>query len=66
MRETVFLILEDGTIYRGTGFGAKAPTAEDLFNAGAEGPGCRSFGELVFNTGMSGYPEIITDPSYTG
>ncbi len=66
MNGTAFLILEDGTIYMGTGFGAKAPTAEDLFNSGAEGRSYRSFGELIFNTGMSGYPEIITDPSYTG
>jgi carbamoyl-phosphate synthase small subunit len=44
------VILEDGTIYRGHGFGA---------------PGA-VFGEIVFNTGMSGYQEVITDPSYHG
>ncbi|MFC4768433.1 glutamine-hydrolyzing carbamoyl-phosphate synthase small subunit [Effusibacillus consociatus] len=44
------LILEDGTVYEGTGFGA---TGE-------------SFGEIVFNTGMTGYQEILTDPSYYG
>src|SRR6266436_1475099 len=42
--------LEDGTIYRGIGFGAK-------------GTAC---GEAVFNTSMTGYQEILTDPSYKG
>jgi carbamoyl-phosphate synthase small subunit len=44
------LYLEDGTIYKGKGFG-KTGTA---------------VGELVFNTSMSGYQEILTDPSYAG
>ena len=44
------LYLEDGTIYRGKGFG-KHGTA---------------VGEIVFNTSMSGYQEILTDPSYAG
>ena len=44
------LALEDGKIFRGKSFGA---------------PGER-FGEVVFNTSMSGYQEIITDPSYKG
>jgi carbamoyl-phosphate synthase small subunit len=44
------LALEDGTIYRGTSFGA-------------DGERC---GEVVFNTSMSGYQEILTDPSYKG
>ncbi|MDO9098840.1 MAG: carbamoyl-phosphate synthase domain-containing protein, partial [Candidatus Methanoperedens sp.] len=44
------LVLEDGTVFRGRGFGAA----------------CETWGELVFNTGMSGYVEAITDPSYTG
>ena len=44
------LALEDGTIYRGFAFGA----AEDRT------------GEVVFNTSMAGYQEILTDPSYTG
>jgi carbamoyl-phosphate synthase small subunit len=44
------LALEDGTLFRGRGFGA-----------------CRSVvGEVVFNTGMVGYTESITDPSYKG
>ncbi|MCA9734228.1 MAG: glutamine-hydrolyzing carbamoyl-phosphate synthase small subunit [Deferribacteres bacterium] len=44
------LVLEDGTILFGTAFGATKST----------------FGEVVFNTGMVGYPETLTDPSYTG
>ena len=42
------LILEDGSVYEGLGFGAQK----------------LSVGEIVFNTSMSGYQEIITDPSY--
>src|SRR6516165_908713 len=42
------LVLEDGTTYHGAGFGA----------------GAESFGEMVFNTGMTGYQETLTDPSY--
>jgi len=44
------LALEDGRIFRGRGYGA---------------PGER-FGEVVFNTSLSGYQEILTDPSYAG
>jgi carbamoyl-phosphate synthase small subunit len=44
------LVLEDGTTLRGTGFGAAGET----------------FGEMVFNTGMTGYQETLTDPSYCG
>jgi carbamoyl-phosphate synthase small subunit len=42
--------LEDGTVYRGVGFGVKATDC----------------GEAVFNTSMTGYQEILTDPSYKG
>jgi carbamoyl-phosphate synthase small subunit len=49
------LVLSDGTLYRGQGFG----DPEALNNEDAAG-------ELVFNTSMSGYQEIMTDPSYTG
>jgi carbamoyl-phosphate synthase small subunit len=42
------LVLEDGTTFRGTSFGAAGET----------------FGEMVFNTGMTGYQETLTDPSY--
>jgi carbamoyl-phosphate synthase small subunit len=44
------LALEDGTIYAGNAFGAPGET----------------FGEVVFNTSMTGYQEILTDPSYCG
>lgn len=44
------LALEDGTIFWGTSVGAAGET----------------FGELVFNTGMTGYQEVLTDPSYRG
>jgi carbamoyl-phosphate synthase small subunit len=44
------LVLEDGTSFRGRSFGA---TGE-------------AFGEAVFNTSMSGYQEVLTDPSYAG
>lgn len=44
------LILEDGTIFEGMGFGYSTVT----------------FGEAVFNTGMTGYIEALTDPSYSG
>ena len=49
-RHKMRLELEDGTAYQGTGFGADKSIA----------------GELVFQTGMVGYPESITDPSYRG
>ncbi len=44
------LILEDGTVVRGASFGAST----------------KVFGELVFNTNMTGYTEALTDPSYRG
>src|SRR5437588_122847 len=44
------LALEDGTVYTGRHFG---------------GPG-ETFGEVVFNTSMTGYQEVLTDPSYKG
>ena len=45
-----FLALADGTVFHGVAFGAPADQV----------------GEVVFNTGMSGYQEILTDPSYAG
>jgi carbamoyl-phosphate synthase small subunit len=42
------LALEDGTVFRGKGFGARTEVS----------------GEVVFNTSMTGYPELLTDPSY--
>jgi carbamoyl-phosphate synthase small subunit len=44
------LVLEDGSAFRGRAFGATGET----------------FGEAVFNTAMSGYQEVLTDPSYAG
>ncbi len=48
MTETAILVLEDGTVFEGESAGA---------------PGL-SVGEVVFNTAMTGYQEILTDPSY--
>lgn len=45
-----FLVLADGTTYQGWSFGSTGTT----------------MGEVVFNTGMTGYQEVMTDPSYTG
>jgi len=44
------LALEDGTFFIGKAFGSR----------------CENWGEVVFNTGMTGYQEILTDPSYCG
>lgn len=48
--QPAILALEDGSVFRGTAFGASATIA----------------GECVFNTSMTGYQEILTDPSYFG
>lgn len=48
--ESAVLVLEDGTRFRGRVFGAHG----------------RTIGEIVFATGMSGYQETLTDPSYAG
>lgn len=45
-----YLTLEDGSIFKGESFGAS----------------CDIMGEVVFNTGMTGYQEVLTDPSYCG
>jgi carbamoyl-phosphate synthase small subunit len=47
---TATLVLEDGSVYEGYSFGATAFT----------------YGEVVFNTSMTGYQEMLTDPSYAG
>src|SRR5215510_4795998 len=44
------LVLEDGTVFRGKGVGAFG----------------QALGEVCFNTSMTGYQEILTDPSYAG
>lgn len=45
-----WLLLEDGTLFKGKSFGAKGTSG----------------GEICFNTGMTGYQEVFTDPSYYG
>ena len=50
MTKSAKLILENGTIFSGISFGAEGET----------------IGEVCFNTGMTGYQEILTDPSYCG
>lgn len=49
-KQAAYLVLEDNTVFSGFSFGA----------------GKSSLGEVVFNTGMVGYPETLTDPSYRG
>lgn len=58
-----FLLLKDGSLYPGYSFGALPPKAAELSGLGEFDKGV---GEVVFNTGMTGYHEILTDPSYTG
>ncbi|MGE5291082.1 MAG: glutamine-hydrolyzing carbamoyl-phosphate synthase small subunit [Micromonosporaceae bacterium] len=68
------LVLEDGTVLRGTAFGAVDPSANapadppdtDPSNTDPSNtdPSNTVFGEIVFNTGMTGYQETLTDPSY--
>lgn len=48
MRKSAVLVLEDGSVFRGASIGAEG----------------QSVGEVVFNTAMTGYQEILTDPSY--
>lgn len=48
MSKSALLVLEDGTVFRGTAIGANGSAV----------------GEVVFNTSMTGYQEILTDPSY--
>ena len=49
--QAAHLVLEDGSAYRGLAFGDTSKPAH---------------GEVVFNTSMTGYQEILTDPSYAG
>ncbi|QNI82106.1 carbamoyl-phosphate synthase small subunit [Synechococcus sp. RS9907] len=48
--DKAYLVLADGTVLTGVGFGHRGTT----------------IGEVVFNTGMTGYQEVLTDPSYSG
>lgn len=50
MGDRAYLVLEDGTVFAGTAAGAQN----------------WAYGEVVFNTSMTGYQEILTDPSYRG
>ncbi|MBM10779.1 MAG: carbamoyl phosphate synthase small subunit [Chloroflexi bacterium] len=50
MHKPAYLVLEDGSVHEGIGFGAEAD----------------GLGEVVFNTSMTGYQEVLTDPSYAG
>ncbi|AEC02930.1 glutamine-hydrolyzing carbamoyl-phosphate synthase small subunit [Parasphaerochaeta coccoides] len=61
--EKTFLILADGTRFEGTGKGFAIPTASDLADLSPEQAPC---GEVVFNTTMGAYHEILTDASYAG
>ena len=47
-QQPAVLVLEDGTVCHGTAFGAIGTAT----------------GEICFNTGMTGYQEVLTDPSY--
>jgi len=49
-KQPALLALEDGLTFKGHAFGAEG----------------ESSGEVVFNTGMTGYQEVLTDPSYKG
>ncbi len=63
------LILSDGTCFDGVSFGA-TPSTVDAIEAAVRNATSRPIlahvGEVVFNTAMSGYAEVLTDPSYTG
>jgi carbamoyl-phosphate synthase small subunit len=50
MARKAILVLEDGSVYEGESFGARSTT----------------YGEVVFSTSMTGYQEMLTDPSYAG
>ena len=50
MADTSYLVLQDGSVFRGEAFGAEQG----------------GYGEVVFNTAMTGYQEVLTDPSYAG
>ena len=50
MTRKAYLVLEDGSVFQGYSFGAQVDT----------------YGEVVFNTSMTGYQEVLTDPSYAG
>jgi carbamoyl-phosphate synthase small subunit len=50
LQQTAILALEDGSVFQGRAYGARTVRT----------------GEVVFNTSLTGYQEVFTDPSYTG
>ena len=50
MHDSTYLVFQDGSVHEGVSFGAEAD----------------GLGEVVFNTSMTGYQEVLTDPSYAG
>jgi carbamoyl-phosphate synthase small subunit len=60
MRQLALLVLADGTVFEGEAIGALAEGRD------GEGPKSIATGEVVFNTCLSGYQEVLTDPSYAG
>ena len=50
MHDSTYLVFEDGSVHEGVSFGAEAD----------------GLGEVVFNTSMTAYQEVLTDPSYAG
>ena len=60
------LVLDDGSVFPGHYFGAEPKPAAELTSESDNFESETGTGEVVFNTGMTGYYEILTDPSYTG
>jgi carbamoyl-phosphate synthase small subunit len=56
-KSPALLVLADGSTFRGISIGV---------DVGADGAPAKTCGEVVFNTAMTGYQEILTDPSYSG
>lgn len=61
--QAALLFLTDGSVFPGISFGAPPIDIEDLVPGDERAKGA---GEVVFNTAMSGYHEVLTDPSYMG
>ncbi len=69
MKQRRYLVLEDGSVFPGFAFGGSARNASAV--QGLPDPShieneYSGAGEVVFNTAMTGYHEVLTDPSYTG
>lgn len=66
---TCALVLADGDVFYGTPFGSPPWNVASAHNSTSTddlAASLRDAGEVVFNTAMSGYSEVLTDPSYTG